>query len=300
MTTPDPTLRDQCAHCGQPLAGAATVQGQRVCHPSDPDRPDCYRLVTVYGETLGSRRPLRDQLAHAMAHAPHIVYQACNDDMYLRLADAGMPVIEAAIARQATGIDEEIIKRAEDAEQARDEWRILADQAEFNLLLTGEGVLDARIGHMLGLAPEARGREIIQAVQELRDRAGRAEERLAHRHSEWQRELDARIAAEQKLQDTEAVLAEQRQCAAKAERRHGEQKRRADEQWQRAEKAEAAVRRMRQLINLAPGRTADLGPLHLAATLDADQPKETPRRLTEQQGGIPNDAYTADDHPKGM
>ena len=28
--------------------------------------------------------------------------------------------------------------------------------------------------------------------------------------------------------------------------------------------------------------------------------EETPRRLTEQQGGIPNDAYTADDYPKGM
>lgn len=27
---------------------------------------------------------------------------------------------------------------------------------------------------------------------------------------------------------------------------------------------------------------------------------QVPRRLTEQQGGIPNDAYTADDHPKGM
>lgn len=41
-----------------------------------------------------------------------------------------------------------------------------------------------------------------------------------------------------------------------------------------------------------------------AATLrsfaDRIERVRTPRRLTEQDGGIPNDAYTAADHPKGM
>jgi hypothetical protein len=45
-----------CAHCGFQLRGSAEVDGQPVCHTSPPF-PDCYRLVTVYHELLGSRRP---------------------------------------------------------------------------------------------------------------------------------------------------------------------------------------------------------------------------------------------------
>lgn len=52
-----PTL---CAHCGRVcgdrIGGHASVEGQPVCHPNFSDRPDCYHLVTVYGEELGKRR----------------------------------------------------------------------------------------------------------------------------------------------------------------------------------------------------------------------------------------------------
>lgn len=49
-----------CTHCGRDLgdneSGWASIRSHPVCHPNVPDRPDCYRLVTVYGEDLGSRR----------------------------------------------------------------------------------------------------------------------------------------------------------------------------------------------------------------------------------------------------
>lgn len=50
-----------CEHCGR-LAGNygggwARVGEARVCHPNVAGRPDCYRLITVYGEPVGSRRP---------------------------------------------------------------------------------------------------------------------------------------------------------------------------------------------------------------------------------------------------
>lgn len=49
-----------CVHCGRicgdGAGGYGTVEGQPVCHPNAPDRPDCYRLVTVYREKLGSRK----------------------------------------------------------------------------------------------------------------------------------------------------------------------------------------------------------------------------------------------------
>jgi hypothetical protein len=49
----DPSRR--CDHCGQPVRNAASVGGRtKVCHTGGP-YPDCYRLVTVYGEPLGSR-----------------------------------------------------------------------------------------------------------------------------------------------------------------------------------------------------------------------------------------------------
>jgi hypothetical protein len=49
----------RCAHCGKTATGHATINGRHVCHtstqPPTLDPIDCYRLVTVYGETLGSR-----------------------------------------------------------------------------------------------------------------------------------------------------------------------------------------------------------------------------------------------------
>lgn len=55
-----------CVHCGRtPAAGYATVgDWDRVCHPPmkpsdempDGGELDCYRLVTVYHETIGARR----------------------------------------------------------------------------------------------------------------------------------------------------------------------------------------------------------------------------------------------------
>jgi hypothetical protein len=52
---------ETCAHCGQSGAVRASVNDARVCHTDwKPGLPlvaqdDCYRLVTVYGEPLGSR-----------------------------------------------------------------------------------------------------------------------------------------------------------------------------------------------------------------------------------------------------
>lgn len=53
-----------CAHCGRPIGdyagGIATVYHNhvsvRVCHPNAPDRPDCYKLITVYNEVVGVRQ----------------------------------------------------------------------------------------------------------------------------------------------------------------------------------------------------------------------------------------------------
>lgn len=48
-----------CMHCGRPMGdfkgGYAVVYNQPVCHPNVPDRPDCYRLITVYHEVVGVR-----------------------------------------------------------------------------------------------------------------------------------------------------------------------------------------------------------------------------------------------------
>jgi hypothetical protein len=47
----------KCAHCGFQMRGSAAVADKPVCH-TGPPYPDCYRLITVYHEPLGSRRPL--------------------------------------------------------------------------------------------------------------------------------------------------------------------------------------------------------------------------------------------------
>ena len=54
-----------CAHCGLPCgdfagghAGVTDAAGELVpvCHPNDPQRPDCYVRATVWNEPLGALR----------------------------------------------------------------------------------------------------------------------------------------------------------------------------------------------------------------------------------------------------
>lgn len=50
-----------CAHCGKARVLLGSINGARVCHTDwkrelpVAEQDDCYRLVTVYGEPLGSR-----------------------------------------------------------------------------------------------------------------------------------------------------------------------------------------------------------------------------------------------------
>lgn len=48
-----PAKNETCGHCGRTdvgsyAAGSSAVGNQRLCHPNEAGRPDCYRLVTVY------------------------------------------------------------------------------------------------------------------------------------------------------------------------------------------------------------------------------------------------------------
>jgi len=53
-----------CDHCGRICGdfrgghGSLTKGGAtfHFCHPNELDRPDCYRLVTVFHEPIGSRK----------------------------------------------------------------------------------------------------------------------------------------------------------------------------------------------------------------------------------------------------
>lgn len=51
---PDPTTH--CIHCGRVCGdydgGTASVEDMPLCHPNAVGRPDCYRMVTVYGHPL--------------------------------------------------------------------------------------------------------------------------------------------------------------------------------------------------------------------------------------------------------
>lgn len=42
-----------CAHCGRVTrdvaGGFASIGSTPVCHPNTSDRPDCFRMITVYG-----------------------------------------------------------------------------------------------------------------------------------------------------------------------------------------------------------------------------------------------------------
>lgn len=57
MTTPE-SQAVPCTHCGR-LAGDyaggyAAVDGAVVCHPNEAGRPDCFRMITVYGHSISS------------------------------------------------------------------------------------------------------------------------------------------------------------------------------------------------------------------------------------------------------
>lgn len=47
-----------CGHCGRRAgepggaSGWAKVNNLLVCHPNAADRPDCYRMITVYGHQI--------------------------------------------------------------------------------------------------------------------------------------------------------------------------------------------------------------------------------------------------------
>jgi hypothetical protein len=43
----------RCGHCGRDGA-TAWAAGAHLCHTDDPARPDCYRRVTVYAESVGA------------------------------------------------------------------------------------------------------------------------------------------------------------------------------------------------------------------------------------------------------
>lgn len=53
-----------CDHCGRTMgdfaggSGGLTRDGEHynLCHPNEPGRPDCYRLVTGRAEPLGWRK----------------------------------------------------------------------------------------------------------------------------------------------------------------------------------------------------------------------------------------------------
>lgn len=50
-----------CAHCGRKLPTLEGSIGRDwICHPDDPHLLDCYRLITVYHEKMGSRMPKFD------------------------------------------------------------------------------------------------------------------------------------------------------------------------------------------------------------------------------------------------
>jgi hypothetical protein len=56
-----------CGHCGRVMGdyagGYAAVGDTKLCHPNEPGRPDCYRLVTAHGHKLNCKPCARAALA---------------------------------------------------------------------------------------------------------------------------------------------------------------------------------------------------------------------------------------------
>jgi hypothetical protein len=51
----------RCAHCDRTMNNFAggysrSLQGKPLCHPNGPNRPNCYKLVTLYGHSLPCKR----------------------------------------------------------------------------------------------------------------------------------------------------------------------------------------------------------------------------------------------------
>lgn len=57
MTAAEPTP-EPCAHCGRLVnnyaGGYGAVYGSVVCHPNETNRPDCFRMITVYGHPISN------------------------------------------------------------------------------------------------------------------------------------------------------------------------------------------------------------------------------------------------------
>lgn len=54
--TDSPQGEGECGHCGRTDvgthdAGYGSAEGMILCHPNVPNRPDCYRLVTLHGHS---------------------------------------------------------------------------------------------------------------------------------------------------------------------------------------------------------------------------------------------------------
>lgn len=73
-TTPSPKPPVDCVHCGrltQCLEGGwAYVGDAAVCHPNEADRPDCFRMITVYGHgTRNCDRCTKDRVWEPITNA---------------------------------------------------------------------------------------------------------------------------------------------------------------------------------------------------------------------------------------
>ena len=77
-----------CAHCGRVMnnfAGGYSrgYHGEPLCHPNAPNRPDCYRLVTVYGhKTPCVRKKCFEDLPNFMDYVGKGKIKATTDAHY--------------------------------------------------------------------------------------------------------------------------------------------------------------------------------------------------------------------------
>jgi hypothetical protein len=90
-----------CVHfgrtCDNIADGYASIDGQPVCHPNFSDRPDCYHLITVYHEVLGSRRVLPPA-------DPAAVTDQLREHAYAVCVQHGIPWNDHAVALLLAGI----------------------------------------------------------------------------------------------------------------------------------------------------------------------------------------------------
>jgi hypothetical protein len=86
----------ECAHCGELAVGYARLPGEeRVCHPDDWRRPDCYRRVTVYGEKLGALKnvtPKPGGVTSIVPEKPPVCCAKCGEDVQVENWGGGVPL----------------------------------------------------------------------------------------------------------------------------------------------------------------------------------------------------------------